>query len=380
LWLNFQVEGKSCEMNFDLGEKEKALKEKVKGLFDADAMASLSRLEKEGVPELRKTLPIWLKRLARVGYLALDMDKGKNSVPLVVAQESLASISPILFLSVEMNARLFGRLLAVYGSWRQREEILNPLTEGRIIGTVALSEDEADRKGAREGYLISGKVQHVINAPVADWMAIPVRENGSVGICLIEKGGKGLSIGEGLQAIGYNGVAALISLDHCPVPSEFYIGPFEGIDPLGPLRMWEDQILTVASLGLMQRSFDTALGFSKTHVREGKPLIAHQEFGFKLAEMLTLLQTSQLLAYRAAWMAETDDREVTVLTHCAKVFCSESAEKVASYALQILGKEGFFQKNPAGEGYGEAKYLQIGGTGTEFSRMKIGDILLEYDK
>ncbi|MFH1479811.1 MAG: acyl-CoA dehydrogenase [Pseudomonadota bacterium] len=366
-------------MNFDLGE-EKALKEKIKGLFDADAMASLSRLEKEGIQQLRKTRLIWLKRLARIGYLTLDMDKGKNSVPLVVAQESLASISPLLFLSVEMSARLFGRLLAVYGSWRQREEILNPLTEGRIIGTVALSEDGADREGGEEGYLISGKAQHVINAPVADWMAIPVMEKGSVGICLIQKGGKGLSIGESLQAIGYNGVAASISFDHCPVPSEFYIGPFEGIDPLGRLRMWEDQILTVASLGLMHRSFDTALGFAKTHARAGKPLIAHQEFGFKLAEMLTLLQTSQLLTYRAAWMAEADDREETVLTHCAKVFCSESAERVASYALQILGKEGFFQMNPAGEGYGEAKYLQIAGTGTEFSRMKIGDILLEYDK
>jgi alkylation response protein AidB-like acyl-CoA dehydrogenase len=97
---------------------------------------------------------------------------------------------------------------------------------------------------------------------------------------------------------------------------------------------------------------------------------------FKLAEMLTLLQTAQLLAYRAAWMEETGDREAAVLAHCAKVFCTESAEKVASYALQIMGGQGYISGNPAEEGYREAKYLQIAGTSSEISRMKIADKVL----
>lgn len=112
----------------------------------------------------------------------------------------------------------------------------------------------------------------------------------------------------------------------------------------------------------MKRTFDAASKYAKSHVSGGKPIIAYQEIGFKLGEMLTLLQAAQLLAYRAAWMAESGDSEAGVLTHCAKVFCAESAEEVSSNALQILGGYGYVRGNPAEEGYRDAKYLQIAGT------------------
>jgi alkylation response protein AidB-like acyl-CoA dehydrogenase len=129
----------------------------------------------------------------------------------------------------------------------------------------------------------------------------------------------------------------------------------------------------------MQRSFDEAVNHAKSHLSGGKPIIAYQEVGFKLAEMLTLLQTARLLAYRAAWMTDAGDREAGVLAHCAKVFCAESAEEVASQALQILGGQGYISGNPAEGGYRDAKYLQIAGTSSEISRMKIADeVLLGY--
>ena len=118
------------------------------------------------------------------------------------------------------------------------------------------------------------------------------------------------------------------------------------------------------------------LGRLHETMRGGKPIIAYQEVSFKLAEMLTLLQTSRLLAFRAAWMSDTSDREREILTRCAKVFCAESAEEVASKALQILGGQGYFKGNPAEEGYRDSKYLQIAGTSSEISRMKIADDLL----
>jgi alkylation response protein AidB-like acyl-CoA dehydrogenase len=76
-------------------------------------------------------------------------------------------------------------------------------------------------------------------------------------------------------------------------------------------------------------------------------------------------------------MAETGDREAETLIHCAKVFCTESAEKLASASMQVLGQHGYAQGNPAEEGYRNAKYLQIAGTSTEISRVKIGDGVLE---
>lgn len=377
-------------MNFDLGEREKALREDIEGLFDSATRATLGQLEQGRVEDIRSTtLPI-LRALGKTSYLSLGIDDGKNSVALTLAQETLASISPSIYLSAEVGARLFGRLVSLHGSLDQKSEMLTSLREGRLMGTIAISEETTSIDNNplntiaipnHDGFLASGKKGHVVNAPIADWIAvagkIARKDEDRIAFFLIQNGIEGLSIGEKLETLGYKGATASdVTLEDCPIQAGHVIGPLEGKRALREVRSWEDQILTAASLGLMKRTFDVASDYAKTHVSGGKPIISYQEIGFKLAEMLTLLQTAQLLAYRAAWMSESGDREAAILTHCAKVFCAESAEEVASSALQILGGDGYFQNNPAEEGYRDAKYLQIAGTSSEISRIKIADGLL----
>lgn len=373
-------------MHFDFGDTERALCEKIKGLFDPESRAALANLENGDAGEIREATLKWLKILGQAGYLTLGLDDGKNSVTLTATQEGLASISPSLFLTVEVTARIFGRLVAVYGTPDQKDDIIPSLKEGRLIGAVALSErvmnienDPLVTLGVYndDGFKVSGSKGHVVNAPVADWIAVAAKTEKGVAFFLIKKGSDGLSIDKRLSTLGYNGTAiSAITLENCPVSSAFIIGPFEGQEPLTTVRTWENEILTAASLGQIQRSYDEALNYAKSHLSGGKPIIAYQEVGFKLAEMLTLLQTAQLLAYRAAWMTEAGDSEAGVLSHCAKVFCTESAEEVASHALQILGGQGYIRGNPAEGGYRDAKYLQIAGTSSEISRMKIADEVL----
>jgi alkylation response protein AidB-like acyl-CoA dehydrogenase len=378
-------------MNFDFGNTEITLRETIKALFDPDSKSTLSELQNKDNERIRETYLHWMNRLAETGYLALGLDDGKNNVRLLAAQESLAGISPCLFLSVEVSTRLFGRLVAIYGTPEQKDQVLPGLKEGRFIGAVALSEGGMSIENnpisttgvpVNGGFGVSGSKVHAVNAPIADMIAVAGKDSGKgekrLSFFLINKESEGLSIGERHSTLGYNGATTSpISLENCLVPLKSVIGPFQDKEPLKTLRRWEDEILTAASLGLMARSFDAASSYSKSHVSGGKPIIAYQEVGFKLAEMLTLFQTAQLLAYRAAWMAETGDREAAVLAHSAKVFCTESAEEVASHALQILGGYGYLYTNPAEESYRDAKYLQIAGTSSEISRMKIGDGVLE---
>ncbi len=373
-------------MDFDFGEREKVFCEKIKGLFDGDSLADLASLASEDVEEVRGATLRCHGLIGREGYLTLGLDNENNYVSLTSIQECLAGISPSLFLAAEVSARIFGRLVAVYGTPDQKDEILPSLKEGRLIGTVAISEDTMNidndplnTAGVSnvDGFHVSGSKGHVANGPIADWIAVAARTDDGLAFFLVKKGSKGLSVGQRVAMLGYNGLAVSeVSLDNCPVPSHYIIGPFEGEEHLKTIRMWEDQILTASGLGLIKRSLDTALTFAKSHRSGKKPIIAYQEVGFKLAEMVTLFQTARLLAYRAAWMAEAGDRESTVLAHCAKVFCTESAEEVASHALQILGGQGYVSGNPAEEGYRDAKYLQITGTSSEISRMKIADGVL----
>jgi len=377
-------------MNFDIGETERLLCERIRGLFTAEATADLIPLESQRMEDVRAATMRWMTSLGQAGYLSPGLDNGRNSVALVVIQEQLAALAPSLFLSVEVSTRIFGRLIAAYGTSDQKDAILPDLKNGRMIGTVALSEqgmnienDPLDTTGlsSTDGSRVTGSKSHVVNAPIADWLAVAGNIDGQEGTAffLIKKGSKGLFIGDRLATLGYEGTAiSPIRLDACPVPSERVIRLSPERGDLKTVRLWEDQVLTVASLGVMRRAFDVAVEYAKTHQSGGKPIIAYQEVGFKLAEMLTLVQTAQLLAYRAAWMSESGARESNTLAHSAKVFCAESAEKVASEALQILGGTGYVRGNPAEAGYRDAKYLQIAGTSTEISRMKIGDSVLGF--
>lgn len=134
----------------------------------------------------------------------------------------------------------------------------------------------------------------------------------------------------------------------------------------------EDLAQAAAALGIMRRALEAATGHAKTRGADGHKPIGRQEIGFRLAEMLTLLQTAELLAYRAAWMEETAHAEAAVVGACAKVFCTENAAEVASLALDVLG--------PDAEAYGavedawrQAKRLQVTGTPCVQALSDIGD-------
>jgi alkylation response protein AidB-like acyl-CoA dehydrogenase len=373
-------------MNFDFGENENTLLARLSTLFSPEAAESLPRLESRDIRQARESLLEWIKRLGQAGYFDLGLEDGKNSVALVASRETLAAFAPSLFLSVEVSVRLLGRLIALYGTPHQKAELLPAVKEGRLIGAVGLSETGMNIEtplgtvavSGKHDFLVSGEKCHVLNAPVADRIAVAGKINNRLAFFLLNADSEGLSIGRRLPTLGYSGVPiSPLTLRNSPVSSGNTLGPFEDEEPLKKVRAWEDEILTAASLGLMRSAYEIASGYAKTHKSGGKPIIAYQEIGFKLAEMLTLLQTAQLLAYRAAWMAETGDRETEILGRCAKVFCAESAERVTSASMQILGQQGYLRGNPAEEGYRNAKYLQIAGTSTEISRVKIGDGVME---
>lgn len=378
-------------MNYDLSEKEKQLqKALLTHLRDPSFQEHLDRFLR-GDPGQRHGAAQWLLgSLGEMGYLGWAGPRERNSTALLAVQETLAAHCPSLFLTAEVSARLFGRLLTAFGTSELHREILEGIAQGRLVGSVAMAEggmslpgeafETVIRRGDK-GVEITGKKDYVINADLAHWLAVigtPPEAPPQAHACgLVPTNSQGLEAGPPLPRMGWKGITlSTISFHGCAGPQEGFLGPWAGASLPQRLRQWEDQILTAAALGLSQRAFDEAVGFAKGHVREKKPIIAYQEVGFRLAEMLTLLQTSRLLAYRAAWAEETEEREAAVLIHCAKVLASETAEQIASGALQVMGAHGYCSQNAAEEAFRDSKYLEVAGTSVELSRMSIADRLL----
>jgi alkylation response protein AidB-like acyl-CoA dehydrogenase len=376
-------------MNFDFTHEENDLKKLASGVFSGDAALEAQAMEKANLDELESITRDFMKKLAEIGYLSLCLEptQSHEMLRLVAAQEEVARISGSLFLAVEATARLFGMLLAGFGSGRQFSRLLTDLKEGRVIAAVAVSENEGSQSGGTasttvwrdgEDFIISGVKPFVTNAPIADYIAVSASLDKKSAFFVVQPNDPGVVVGPRLETLGYNGLAvASLELQEARVTKESVIGPFTDRACIDSLNSAQDLILAVASVGLMLRTLAESKRYSDSHHRGGKPIFSKQEIRFKIAEMLTLAQSSQLLCYRAAWVLSIGDDEAASLIHCAKVFCAEASERVASLAMQILAGTGYLSGNPVERAYRESKYAALAGTTSEIARMSIADELLK---
>lgn len=377
-------------MNFDFTEPEEQFFAAI--AQTAEALKLELKIETSYSDLAASNLRICLKHLAALNYLKLETSKSEfipdGPLVLMKAMTELAGRCPSLFLAVEYSTRIFGRILAAWGDGDQKSRCLEPLVEGQTIGALALREDTMNVEndslsvtGRRQGktIFVSGRKQSVINAPVADLIAVAgILEERPV-LFIVPSGAIGLIVSKRRLTLGYDGVLmADVVLNDCPIPPENMICLPDMERMLATLQLWENQILVAAAIGLSNMAFETARAFAKSHHSGGRPIIEYQEVGFKLAEMLTLHQTAELLAYRAAWTAAASPKEAVELTLCAKVFATEMAEQNSGAALQILSSSGYLKGNPAEIAYRAAKFGQIAGTSTEIARVKIGDAAMGW--
>ncbi|MBI5252160.1 MAG: acyl-CoA dehydrogenase [Desulfomonile tiedjei] len=376
-------------MNFDFTAEENELKRRVAGVFTGEAVSEAQLMERASLEELKRTTGDFLRKLGEIGYLSLCLGpaQASESLKLLAAQEDVARISGSLFLSVETTARLFGGLVAGFGAHDQFSDLLALLAGGRIIAAVAVSEDERPDSGPGfstvawedgESFIVSGTKPFVTNAPIADYIAVAASLDGKPAIFIVKPGDHAVVVGPRLETLGYNGLAvASLELREVRVPKEMVIGPLQNPTLIEFLRRTQDLLLTAASVGLMRRTLTESKKHADSHLRGGKPIFARQEIRFKIAEMLTLTQTAQLLCYRAAWMYSVSDAEAHAVLHCAKVFSAEASERVASMGVQILAGTGYVSGNPVEQAYRESKYAALAGTTTELARMSIAEELLK---
>lgn len=375
-------------MNFDFSDDENRLFENVRAIA---AMAPVEEaMAGQSADAVSRTLRDILKKLAEVGYLQLGFDSNAqaDAVPLMKAMETLAGQARSLFLAVEMSTRVLGRAMAHWATDGQKEQWLQGLLAGESIGALALSEDTMNvendplhtqgvRKGSR--VRVNGHKNYVVNAALADHIGVVGVLDGRPAIFMIDREASGLTVSDRIRTMGYDGLhIAGIDLHDCDLPETSVILPPENASVLDMLRLWENEVLLAAALGLMQASLVEARDFAKSHRTGGKPVIAYQEVGFKLSEMLTLHQTAQLFAYRAVWSMATQPKEGASLIWCAKVFGTEAAERVAGEALRILAGQGYRSGSAAESAYRAAKWTQISGISTEIARVRIGDHALGY--
>jgi alkylation response protein AidB-like acyl-CoA dehydrogenase len=374
---------RGLHMNFDWTAEERRMRDSV-----LHALGESQDTEAADLPELKKKTVALMQRLSATRYL--EIGTRSETMALMAAQEVLSRVSGSMFLSVEVTARLFRGVLVELGNSGPASEILACTGRGEVVGAVASSESPEQPTdhpsptiGIPDGtiYLLSGKKSFVTNGPIADWIAVTGEVGDESAVFIVQAQQSGVTIGPRIRTVGYDGIAAsAVTMNQVAVPAGLVLGPFGDRNRLGFMSAAQDRILTMASVGLMQRTIDAAQSYAVAHVRNGKPIFNHQEIRFKLAEMLTMAQTAQLLAFRAGWLHSVSDTEAGTVIYCAKVFAAEAAEQVASMAMQIMAGHGYVRDNPVEQAYRDAKFSAVAGTTSELARMAIADNLLKRNR
>ncbi len=379
-------------MNFDLSPAGQEMVQLVKGVLP-ESDVSFAHTKGTFVADSMEELLDLAKRLAGVGYLHaadyLHADPGSakgGPLGLAAAGAMLATFSPEAFLALEFSSRVVGVVLAGFGSHQVQTDLLKQMESGELLAATTLNVaglgegaeiPAVTAQKMEQGWRADGEADLVVNGPLAGLLALPAQAGEEWVWLLLDPTWPGFTLGPRLETASLNGLAICsVTLRDVEVPFERVIGPFPEQDILGRAAQMQTRAFTICALGLMRRSFKWAVAGAKEPGASGRPLIAQQDIAFKLAEMHTLSDTARLLAYRALWAAENEAPDASMLADCARVFCCEAAETVASQALQLLGAKGFMAGNPAEESYRAAKFLTSCGGSSEAVRMNIGDRVL----
>ncbi|APE35009.1 hypothetical protein BOX37_14800 [Nocardia mangyaensis] len=151
-----------------------------------------------------------------------------------------------------------------------------------------------------------------------------------------------------------------IAFDDVLVPAHRVLGrPNRGVRVATILLTQGRLGLAACALGLGNAAFERALEFARTRVRFGRPIIEHQGIGFALADMATGLQAGRQLLRHACEVFDHDPDGAVLACAQAKLFATDTAQRVTADAVQILGASAYLPDEPVETWMRQASLLQI---------------------
>ncbi|MGH3435834.1 MAG: acyl-CoA dehydrogenase family protein [Sciscionella sp.] len=275
--------------------------------------------------------------------------------------------------------------LAHHGTEEQRQRWLPEMLGGELLGAYALSESHAGSDAAAlstravrdgEDYVVSGSKAWITHGGVADYYTTMVRTSADrargISCLLIAANTPGLSAAPPERKMGLTGSPTTqILLNQARVPTERLIGQ-EGhglkiaLDSLNSGRLG----IAACAVGLAQAALDEAVAYAKTRKQFGTPIISFQGMEFLLADMAAAVESARATYLEAA---RRRDRNLPFVRQAsiAKLVATDTAMKVTTDAVQVLGGAGYTRDFPVERYLREAKVPQIFEGTNQIQRMVI---------
>ncbi|MBE3001080.1 acyl-CoA dehydrogenase family protein [Nocardiopsis sp. HNM0947] len=265
--------------------------------------------------------------------------------------------------------------VAEFGTEEQRAALLPDMLGGSTLGAYCLSESTSGSDAAAlttraehtgDSYLVNGAKAWITHGGRADHYTLFARtgapDSGGRGIsCLhVPAGTPGLSAAAPERKMGMNSSpTAGVLFDDVRLPADALVGEENrgfgiALSALDSGRLG----IAACAVGLAQAALETAVSYSRERRQFGSPIGDFQGLGFTLADMATQVAASRELYLSAARLRDAG-RPYGERAAMAKLMATDTAMRVTTDAVQVLGGYGYTRDFPVERYMREAKVLQI---------------------
>ncbi len=334
--------------------------------------------------------------LGKQGLMGLDIPEeyggsAAGSLAFCLAAEEVAwacAATSTIFLV----GNLGGHPIISAGSETQKRRYLPRIAAGEITAAFSLSEAgsgsdaaamtcSAVRKGDR--YVVNGSKMWVTNGSHAGVITVFVATDKAkrakgVTALLVEPGVKGFTVGKPEKKLGIHGSPTVaLHFTDCEIPVENRLGE-EGGGFAIALRTLQQSRPTIGAqaVGIAQAALDAACAYARERRAFDQPIAAFQGIQFMLADMAMGVHASRLTVHHAAALIDRGETDTAMEASIAKCLASDTAMKVATDAVQVLGGYGYTRDFPVERYMRDAKVTQIYEGTNQIQRMIIAQQLI----
>jgi alkylation response protein AidB-like acyl-CoA dehydrogenase len=379
-------------MYFDYSETQNMIAQSIRDFAEKNIRPYIMEWDEA------QTFPVPLfKQLGEMGFMGVLVPEelggsGLSYHEYITIIEEISKVDPSIGLSVAAHNSLCTNHILTFGNEEQKKKWIPKLASGEHIGAWGLTEHNTGSDAAgmnttakKDGdyWIVNGAKNFITHAISGDISVVIVRtgqkgDSRGMTAFVFEKGMAGFSSGKKENKLGMRASeTAELIFDNCRIPDSNRLGEVgEGF--IQAMKILDGGRISIGalSLGVAKGAYEAALKYSKERHQFGKAISEFQGISFKLVDMATEIEASELLLHKAAFLKE-QHRPVTTAGAMAKMYASEVCVKVANEAVQIHGGYGFTKDFPVEKFYRDAKLCTIGEGTTEIQKVVISRNLLK---
>ena len=310
----------------------------------------------------------------------------------VTVISEVAKVCGSIGLSVAAHNSLCTGHILYFGTEEQKKKYLPKLASGEWIGAWGLTEantgsDAGNMRctATRDGddWILNGTknwITHGISGNVAVVLARTgePRTKSNVTAFIVERGTPGFTSGKKENKLGMRASeTAELVFDNCRISDAQRMGEV-GDGFRQSMKVLDGGRISIAalSLGIAKGAYEASIKYSKERHQFDQPISNFQAIAFKLADMATKIEASEMLIYQAADM-KNRNVPMTKESAMAKYYASEVAVQVSTDAVQVFGGYGYTKDFPVEKFYRDSKLCTIGEGTSEIQKLVISREILK---